>query len=54
MLAQRSGIDVRRIVNPHPGGNLKGLYHNCLHWFCGKGISPAGTEQEKVANGAEM
>ena len=54
VLAQRSGINVRRVVNPHPGGNLESLVHLCLHWFCGKGTGPLQSGTKKVVKAAKM
>ena len=53
--AQRSGVDVRRIVDPHPCGNLESLCHTLVALGSGyESITRATGGQIKVANGAKM
>ena len=54
--AQRGRVDVRRIVDPHPGGNGKGEspFHRCRDCYGNKSTAPGRGRQIKVVKAGEM
>ena len=54
MLAQGGGIDVRRVVDPHPGGYGKNLCHKPLLLIRHENRNSPFRRQEKVAKGGKM